>query len=281
MKDYNNLTKEIIEKQYVSVPIDISQKELYKAAEIFLEFLQQEEEEKEKFKVYVPYKNEKGEIVKFGRGDVTNEGSRLRGFKRKEKKEGEKDNKQYFHYSPDADKKFDKILENSSEITKEFIENTRKIYLIAQKKIKEILKEIDKDYPGSYNQIFNEKNEMFGTLRFLSYYTSKEGDFIAKRHYDKGFATLALAESHPGLELGTNDEDIKEVEHKKDEAIFFPSYLLSKFTKGEIKPTWHGVTQKRRFNEENISSRWAIVFFCEPLYLEEEVLWEEIHKVKK
>lgn len=275
-----NITNEILENQFIKIPINISQKELHEAAELFLEFLKQSDEEKERFKVYIPYKNKKGEIINYGRGDVANEGSRFRGFKKKLKTEGEKDNKQYFHYCWDADKEIDKTLENSTEISKKFIESARNIYKKAQEKTKEILIEIDKDFPGVYDMVFNKENLASGTLRFLSYYSDKEGDFIAKRHYDKGFTTLALAESHPGLEVGTNDNDMIEVEHTNDQAIFFPSYMISKFTKGKIKPTWHGVTQKKREVEEEVSSRWAIVFFSEPKSLDEAISWDELHKTK-
>lgn len=60
-------------------------------------------------------------------------------------------------------------------------------------------------------------------LRLLAYETPTDGQTIARGHYDRSVFTLALAETEPGLEIGTNSDafDLIPVQHTGGIAKFF------------------------------------------------------------
>ena len=108
----------------------------------------------------------------------------------------------------------------------------------------------------------------------------KEGDFLAKAHYDRGALTLALAESSPGLRLGENEEKLEEIVHKDRSLIFMPSLRFNKVTSKEFTPTWHDVIQKKSERVNSQVSRWAIVFFAD---IQSDIIptYEEAHNIDK
>jgi hypothetical protein len=101
-------------------------------------------------------------------------------------------------------------------------------------------------------------------LRFLRYSWSKSGKYLAKPHFDAGSFTLAIAESEPGLRIGSCPENLQLVAHKEKEAIFMLSSNFKKLMDtDQLSPGWHDVIQ---LNETIIGkpyARWAIVAFID------------------
>lgn len=260
------------ERAFIEVPFSMSRKELEAAAEVFLEFLRLPLEEKEKLSKLIEYKNKDGSSMDFGKVNGV-----FMGYKRKDKKDGDDDNKEYFHYNRKFEQFLTPLLLDSPDICRRFVDVARNIYEKAEKCMKEKINELETSYPGLYDWVFPENGNTNTTLRFLSYRTEEEGDFIAGEHYDKGVATLAIAESHPGLRIGKGKGDLEEVSQREGQVIFFPSFLLYKFSAQDIFPSWHGVVQKKRSENEDVSSRWAIVMFAAPSYIEEKIEGERMH----
>lgn len=101
-------------------------------------------------------------------------------------------------------------------------------------------------------------------LRFLKYDWQSSGKYLAKPHFDAGSFTLAIAESSPGLRIGSCPENLKQVNHKAGNAIFM---LASNFQKimdtQELSAGWHDVIQTDQTLIGKPYARWAIVAFIE------------------
>ena len=101
-------------------------------------------------------------------------------------------------------------------------------------------------------------------LRFLKYDWQKSGDLLAKPHFDAGSFTLAIAESCPGLRIGSAPENLKHVMHKPGNAVFM---LSSNFQKvidtDQFSAGWHDVIQVDKTLIGKPFARWAVVAFIE------------------
>ena len=130
------------------------------------------------------------------------------------------------------------------------------------------LDEFEKEFPGLYARFIVEDTHRRFYLRFLKYDTKGKGRFLARAHFDRGGATLAIAESAPGLRIGRNNSEtgilhLEEVSHEEHSAIFFPSYHFPRLTGPEFEPAWHDVTQSSDDQYSEDTARWAIVFFAD------------------
>lgn len=262
------------EKGFIEIPITISKAEIDNAAEIFLEFLKVPLEEKELIKQTIPLKNLKGELEDFG-----NDKGNDYGYYQKLKNKGDLDNKQFFHYNPYLESILPKILETADKRTIKFIEVAREFYKKAESIAKPIIKEIDTKFPGTYEILFPENELPRSPIRFLSYYKEAQGDFIAKGHYDKSIFTLAIGENKPGLKIGFDEESLKEITHKENQAIFFPSLSSLAISNNKFKPAWHEVIQKSGDEVNETCTRWAIVFFIAPTKIIETITHKKAHKI--
>jgi hypothetical protein len=247
MPSFAELERQIYAQAHAVVPLPMTHAEFRRAIGIFIDFL----------KLPMPVK----EALYF-KVRPDDRGSEV-GYKRYRRDEGQTDNREYFHYHRLAEKRFGEPRAQVRELD-ELLRSMKAIYGSALRKLEEIIRTFDGRFPGIHEKFFATDRPGNFYLRFVKYDRARPGEFLAKGHYDRGSCTLALAESAPGLRMGTNDTDLREVVHREGEALFMPGLKFSQVTSEEFAPTWHDVLQKGddAFNEE--IARWAIVLFADP-----------------
>ncbi|WP_131762358.1 hypothetical protein [Legionella jamestowniensis] len=172
------------------------------------------------------------------------------------------DSKDFFHFHPALFGKYEEFL-NANPVVLDFVLKAKPIWDLAYQTVYEILQSLDKKFPGLVKKVFDTEHAHV-LLRFLKYDWRESGKYLAKPHFDAGSFTLAIAESSPGLRVGSCPEDLTLVEHKKGHAIFM---LSSNFK--QIMPTdklsagWHDVIQLNETLVGKPFARWAIVAFIE------------------
>lgn len=260
-----NILEEVKEKNYAVLPFSISKAELDKAAEDFMQFLTLPQEVKDKFHFKL---------------DERNRGSNI-GYVNKKQESGDNDNKEYFHYNLYAEDLLEKIpeSENITEV-KKFFDSARYIYSEAVETMSKVLKELDKKYPGLHDEFLEKKPHPLFYLRFLKYEPAGKGRFLAKAHYDRGAFTLALAESAPGLRVGRNDKNLKEVKRVTNTALFMPGLSSDAYVSDSMTPAWHDVVQTGEDILNNTTARWAIVFFADSI-IDNDISFEDAHTPRK
>ena len=259
LKLLSKIKNELKERSYTEVQFNLPKEELNKAATAFLEFLKLPEELKEK--IYF-------QIVPNNRGYKV-------GYEKTQREYGDTDNKELFQYNEYAEEAFKELIDTKKEIA-EFFKSTRKIYEEAKSVMDTIIKLFDKEFPGLHKKFFPEDTKPYFYLRFLKYNATNKGNFLAKGHYDRGSCTLALAESAPGLRIGKNDINLSEVKHKEKTAFFILGINFKKITSEELLPSWHDVVQKSEDCYSKEIARWAIVFFADPVGINNDT-YEEAH----
>jgi hypothetical protein len=76
--------------------------------------------------------------------------------------------------------------------------------------------------------------------------------------------TLAIAESCPGLRIGSKPENLKEVTHQDGKAVFFlGGNFKNLIPTSELLPGWHDVIMVNKENVGESHVRWAIVMFTD------------------
>jgi len=258
---YAHIRDEILEKNYAQIPFPVSYNELSQAAEHFFDFLTLSDETKQKFSLSIdPYDNES--VV---------------GYIRKHVKMNEfDDDKEYFHYNRYAEEGFENLTKDGDPRVTAFFASAKKIYEEGEYVMDFVLREFSKEFPDLYQSFMPEDRHPHFYLRFLKYDVTGKGKFLAKGHYDYGGCTLALAESAPGLRIGNNNSDLKEVVHKDGHAIFMPGLLFPWVVSEEFHPAWHDVVQKSSHTYSEDAARWAIVFFADPID-RGQTHWEDRH----
>ena len=248
---FDALVAELAEKTYAEVPFNLSRAKLITAAERFFDYLSLPQEEKEALHFYDRPENRQGigYVRKAGEEDEV----------------GRTDFKEYFHYHPKLLTEFEgnDVLKRPETIA--YLEAAEEVHKEALKTSKNIFRIISVEFPDLYRRFFPRTEEYveYAALRFLKYEPSGEGNFLARAHYDRGCATLALAESAPGLRIGKDETTLKEVEHKDNVALFMPAYQLPEVTDMRFRPSWHDVVQSSKDVYRKNAARWAIVFFAD------------------
>lgn len=245
---FDTLVKELEEKTFAEIPFLLSHATLVSGAEKFFNYLDTPQEEKEQLRFFDRPENRQGI------GYVKRTSDRAYG-----------DDKEFFHYHPKLLKEFAGSPLIARAETKLFLEAAEEIHAEALVRIKQILKIVDREFPGIYARMFPKTEEYveYSALRFLKYEPSGVGSFLANAHYDRGCMTLALAESAPGLRIGRNEKTLQEIVHKEHEAVFMPAYQLQGLTDNRFPPAWHDVVQKSEDVYRKDAARWAIVFFTD------------------
>ena len=172
------------------------------------------------------------------------------------------DDKEFFHFHPIIYQHYGEFIEQNQTIS-EFLASANKIWLAAYEIIHQIMTIYDQDFPGCKAKIFNSEDTHI-VLRFLKYSWQSSGQYLAKPHFDSGSFTLALAESSPGLRIGSCPDDLQIITHEDKQALFFFSSNYKKIIDSDkFSPAWHDVVQ---IDDEQIGkpcSRWAVVAFID------------------
>ncbi|CEK10545.1 hypothetical protein [Legionella hackeliae] len=172
------------------------------------------------------------------------------------------DSKDFFHFHPALFEKYEAFLK-TNPIVFDFVSKAKPIWDLAYKTVYDILQSLDKRFPGVVKKVFGTEHVHL-LLRFLKYDWQESGKYLAKPHFDAGSFTLAIAESSPGLRIGSCPENLKLVEHKEGHAIFMLSSNYKQIMKtDDLFPGWHDVIQLDETFVGKPFARWAIVAFIE------------------
>jgi len=241
---YEDLQKEF----YLHVPFPISAFIIEEAVQAFFKFL----EEPDVVKNHIDFSISKTHR----RGDV--------GFKHRQDSHGiYSDNKDFFHFHPAIFTSGYESFLKEHPVVNDFLLKAQPIWELTHKTLHNILSVFEKKFPGTINKVFDNKNPHI-LLRFLKYEWQDSGKYLAKPHFDAGSFTLAIAESGPGLRIGSNPENLKEVDHKEGEAVFMLSSNFKKIMDtNELSAGWHDVIQCDESLIGKSFARWAVVAFIE------------------
>jgi hypothetical protein len=243
-KIYENLKKE----HYVVVPFPYDHKFLDGAMHSFFRFLTLPDSKKDQLKLSLSKKHRRGDL----------------GFTYRQKSKGHtyNDQKSFFHYHPKLKQKYSKEIE-ADPVLKDFISRANKIWHAVYDATDQMLKRLDAKYPGVYDKVLKTDSPHI-ILRFLKYDIRTPGKYLAKPHYDAGSFTFALAESGPGLRIGSCPDDLKPIAHHDRQAVFFLGANIAQLiTPDSLKPGWHDVVQMGEKPADNTYARWAIVAFID------------------
>lgn len=246
MPEKEELVRSLEERTYVPVPFPLSHAEIAEAVGKFFAFLTLAQETKSMMLTKRPTDavSDMGYVCTKGDPDVI----------------GTKDFKEYFHYHPDAELKWAAEAAGDPRV-REFFDAAGLIYQKADETGKDVIRELDAEFPGLYDAFFPADRPMERILRFLKYDSRGMGQFLARGHYDRGGCTLAIAESAPGLRIGKDEASLAPVVHQDGTAIFFPAIHFKQLSGDRVPAAWHDVVQASGDTVSDDTARWAVVYF--------------------
>lgn len=234
-------------QNFVQIPFSIDQEVLQKAIVSFFKFLEEPDEVKNQIDFTIAPEHRRGDV----------------GFKHRAAADHVyNDSKDFFHFHPALFEKYEQFLKENPVVF-DFVSKAKPIWDLAYKTVYAILRAIEEKFAGVVNKIFATEHVHI-LLRFLKYDWQESGKYLAKPHFDAGSFTLAIAESCPGLRIGSCPGDLKIVEHQKGHAIFMLSSNYKQvISSDEFSPGWHDVIQLDETLIGKPFARWAIVAFIE------------------
>lgn len=232
------------EKHFAPVSHTISAVEIQTAVDAFLRFLTLVPDV-EKRKIHFKSAFERGSAEGYNdkRGDIG------------------KDPKEFFHWSPRLlDYSAYHELYASSVEARTFFNNAEHLYNELDTLATHLFQT---EFPELAHHCVVDNKLSYSVIRFLAYTPRVQKNFSAQPHYDKGYGTLALAESTPGLRIGCCDKHpLTPVIHEAGTALFMPADLMFGDSNQTIIPAWHDVVTDVHLKPINERcERWAIVFF--------------------
>lgn len=262
------ITNEISTQHYANMPFSIRDDHLRQAADEYVRFLELPQRVKDQFKGLLIPGEPKSSI----------------GYELKSRKMGNKDDKEFFHYNPDLKRQLPELTSSKEPRIKYFLEAAAHVYSGLQQSALELACSLESATPGTINKFFPEGQPKHFYLRFLAYKPVDEGKKLANGHYDQSPWTLAIAESRPGLRIGT-EQNPQPVSHKPGQAILFCSpnakHTVPKELYNDFKPGFHDVVEQPRQKEFAPGiPRWAIVAFLWPHGMK-YMPYEEAHPTAK
>lgn len=263
MPPVDSILSEIQRDHIAHVPFPLSHEELRGAAEKYMAFLTLADEAKQSFSLQGGFEHNYG----------------LLGYKDRRIEEG-MDRKEFFHYHPSIEKYFSDNPHTHEPAFQSFIEAARTIDAAAAETLHTFLGVLSEKYPDIQKEYFP-GNHRRTILRFLKYDIAGKGNFLARGHYDSGGCTLALAESAPGLRVGTVTEDLTPVTHTDHTALFMPGLCFYTVTDTTFHPVWHDVVQASEDTHSDTTARWAIVFFADGESQKERPSHDEVFTPRK
>lgn len=256
---FQEIKKQLKENQYAVFPFAFPKEKIDRIVNAFMKFLELPDEDKKSL-LYRIEAQERGSEV---------------GYNIRVRKEGDIDDRVYFHYHPDAERGFAEQRKTNKELN-EILTAMKPLYEQALETTKQIISLFEKKFPGVTEKFFKNDIAAKGYLRIVAYNQQIPGDLLAQGHFDRGSCTLAIAESSPGLRIGTSKENVKNAVYKPNKALFFGGIRFPDATDSTYKAAWHDVVQKEQDAFSKIYTRWAIVFFLDAHDMR-YVTWEEAH----
>lgn len=246
--DSKELHKSLREQHYAFVPFQIGSAAITNAMQAFFKFLELPEAVKSHIDFSISDKHRRGDV----------------GYKHRNANDDiYSDNKDFFHYHPAIFEEYADFLEQH-RLLKDFMLAAKPIWEHAYQVLQGIFASFEQKAPGVTDKIFDSKKREHILLRFLKYEWQHAGKYLAKPHFDAGSFTLAIAESAPGLRIGSCPENLRLVQSKKDHAVFMLASNYKKIMDTEqFLPGWHDVIQLDETQLGQSFARWAIVAFID------------------
>lgn len=246
------ILEQLREQQYAIIDFDLSRQEVEEAVEAFYAFLELPNDLKNTIKLRIDKNHRRGDM----------------GYTRKHRGNGDGDTKQFVHYHPALEEKY-KPLMKKNPCVRRFFERARPIWQKAHDRLHYILKGMEEVFPGAHDRVFGVKEgqKKHITLRFLKYDIQHAGEKLARSHFDVGSCTFALAESRPGLRIGSRESNLKSVVHREKSAIFFLSknYEAMIGKDSGLLPGWHDVVPLNKGQLGESVQRWSVVVFFDTI----------------
>lgn len=243
--DPQALYNSIHEQFYALVPFEVDSTLFSESIDAFFAFLEQPDEIKNFMSFKIAPQHRRGDL-----GLVHREPT----------EDGYGDKKDFFHYHPRLFAEY-KQFAAENPVVERFMTTADKIWRLAADATRNVLLSLESYSPGVCGKVFD-TDEPHLVLRLLRYQWDSTQELLAKPHFDAGSFTLALAESCPGLRIGSGPHDLKCVSYHPGQAIFFLSVTAQQLMgRDELLPGWHDVVM---LNKENVGQkhvRWAIVMF--------------------
>ena len=256
-----DILTQIQEKNYATLPMAIPHFHIETAMADFFAFLALPEEVKRRFRHKL---------------DIKNHGSEA-GWARKSTGHGDKDEKEFFHFTPYTREVFRDLPERNDPEVQRFFNSAEQIHRQMTEIVSALLDTFETKYPGIKRKFIPGDRRPFFYLRFLRYVSVPNGEFLAKGHYDRGTMTLAIAESAPGLRIGLNAKSLQPVDRSEGDIVFMPALRLRDITSAEdFPPAWHDVVQSSDRQLSDETARWALVFFADTVD-QNHTPWAEAH----
>lgn len=261
MPSLQDIRQQWQDKYFADIPFTLSREHYQTAIDDLFRFLELPTDTKKRFS---------------SRLNPDDRGSEI-GYQFRSQNEGQLDQKEYFHFNRYAADAFAEHRQSCAELDA-LMRSAELIYLEAEATMRQLVAALEPIKPGITSDFFPQGKHPKCFLRLLKYDYHREDDFLAKGHYDRGFLTLAIAESAPGLRIGKNPDSLRIVERQPDTVLFMPALRASEFHP-DIEPAWHDVIQRQEDALNEKVARWAIVFFSDP-YWDMGITFEEAHTPK-
>ena len=239
---------------YQPISLELGAGEIDEVMELYLDFLQLPEHERERIAFLDESYARTGES----------------GYKYKDGN-GVEDEKHLFHMAHGLMDKFNVFERTNLPMeSRAFLEAADEIYHSVTASTKEFYRGLEaEEFPGLVGIHFPRNGVVRNKLRFLAYRGAKDG-LLARGHYDKGTGTVAVAESHSGLRLGLGEHDLTLLDRDQYDPVFFHGYgwhQLAEMMDVETyrKAAWHDVVDTgESFDEDDGVLRWALIYFVDP-----------------
>ena len=274
MSEILSVQESLDEKGYAPVGIDLGKGDLQTAINKYMAFLELDEQFKEATR-YLQTDRGDGDFGQYSRV-AGNEGERG----------SVPDNKDIFHFGAQSRQVIESRIRGTLPVDmKNFLDDAEEIFWAAQRTKLNTLRELDTS-PGTglIGIMQPEVGTINDVLRFIAYYPNDEK--LAKGHFDRSTATLAIGESHEGLRIAPGQNGLKinanetylknletrlvPIEHTDREAKFFLgagwNRLPERYKAGHnnyLPLAWHDVIPSEKKVDEKVM-RWAVVLFTNP-----------------
>lgn len=253
--------RDLYARPYSVVPFSIGGDQIQSAMDAFLNFLALPEDVKHHIDMKIAPRHRRGDLgykSRMPEDDIYN------------------DSKEFFHFHPVILSQYADYIK-TQPVLENFLTHASPLWNAVYDVVRGVLSCFEKDFPGTIKKVFDTDNPHI-VLRFLKYDFAVSGIHLAKPHFDAGSFTLAIAESCPGLRIGTNPEDLTLVQHEDQEALFMISSNYRKIIDTDLlKPGWHDVVQLDSTHIGKPFSRWALVAFIDGVDVE-ALSRDETHK---
>lgn len=267
-----NLHQNIIETGYAPIPISVTKEDLAATIGSYLGFLELPSDY---------HKITRFELTDRGDGDF----GQFRRVANEDSQRGSRpDNKDIFHFGSMTRQIVEERVAGAlpTEL-KGFLDQTEELYWSAQRAKHIALRELDAENNGLLRALQPERSRINDVLRLIAYYPN-EGS-LAKGHFDRSTATLAIGESHPGLRMAPGQNGLRvnpdanymtklenrmtAVDHHSEQAKFFlgagwnrlPNRLTAE--NKNLPLAFHDVINNGQRVGEQVM-RWAAVMFINP-----------------